>query len=75
MARVLEDCVLKCLQTFDFIFPPASCAKADCGVPESDLQTLGVSPAVQHEGSLVAQVSAAALAIGPTLVTSLPRGP
>ncbi|XDA72449.1 hypothetical protein R6Z07F_002730 [Ovis aries] len=48
---------------------------ADCGFPESDLQTLAASPTVQHEGELVTQVSAAALAISPALVTPLPRGP
>ena len=75
MARVPEDPFLKCLQTFDFAFPPASCAKADCGFPESDLQTLAVSPTMQHEAELFVQVSVAALAISPTLVTPLPWGP
>lgn len=74
-ARVLEDPFLRCLQTFGLTFPPASCAKADCGFPESDLQTLAASPTVQHEGELVTQVSAAALAISPALVTPLPQGP
>ncbi|KAG5213614.1 hypothetical protein JEQ12_009400 [Ovis aries] len=36
----------------------ASCAKADCGFPESDLQTLAASPTVQHEGELVTQLLA-----------------
>ena len=36
---------------------------------------VAVSPTMQHEAELVAQVSVAALAISPTLVTPLPRGP
>lgn len=73
-ARVLEDPFLKyTCRPLSLTFPPASCAKADCGFPESDLQTLAASPTVPLR-ELVPRCLQLPWPSSPALVTPLPQG-
>lgn len=82
--RVLEDRVLRCLQTFAFMFPPTSCTKADCGFPlgavshKDELLTCILcegAPRCSGRGSWVTQVSTAALGHQPSFGDVPASGP